>query len=424
VELKEGYNIEFKEEISRTFLKTVCAFANFNNGEIIFGLDDDGNVVGMNYSKEKSLQIENMINDSLTPVPEYKIIIEKIGDAEIIRLAVTKGKDTPYYCNGKAYRRADSATVEVDRFELRRLAMEGINIGYENLKASSQNLNFHVLESRLKEEAGIEKISLDVLKTLNLFNKDGYYNIAGELLSDKNDLEFAGIDVVRFGKDINKILYRETISKISLISQFSRAIEIFEQYYIYEEIIGYERKRRELIPREAFRESLANSIIHRVWDINSFIQIAMYSDRIEINSPGGLPSGLTDDEYLQSNICVLRNPILAGVFSRLNIIEKFGTGIARIRDEYSRSLSKPDFYISKNRIKIVLPVIDMNEMNLSNDEKLIYILFKEELELSRSEIDLKTGFDKTKTIRILNNLIAKNIIRKEGKGIALIYKLA
>ena len=57
----------------------------------------------------------------------------------------------------------------------------------------------------------------------------------------------------------------------------------------------------------------------------------MYEDRIEINSPGGLPEGIPTDEYLYGNISVLRNPIIAGVFYRLDIIEKFGTGITRIK---------------------------------------------------------------------------------------------
>jgi len=423
METKESYNLEYKEEVTRTFLKTVCAFANYNDGEIVFGIDDQGKVVGVKNSKEESLRIENMINDVLIPVPDYRIVIEKAGNSEVIHLSVKKGKDTPYYCNGKVYRRADTATVEVDRFELRRLAMEGINVDYENNKASSQDLSFDILESRLKKEAGIEKISLDILKTLNLFNKDGYYNIAGELLADTNNFEFSGIDIVKFGKDINKIMYRETISKKSLLFQFGRAIEIFEQYYIFEEIKGYDRIKKELIPREAFRESLANAMVHRVWDINSFIQIAMYEDRIEINSPGGLPADISKEEYLLGNISVLRNPTIAGVFNRLNIIEKFGTGIARIKDEYNQSLSKPDFYVSENRIRIILPVIDQDQFALTVDENIIYHLLKEETELLRREIDLKTGFDKSKTLRILNSLVSKNILHKEGSGVAVSYKL-
>ncbi|MBF4695153.1 RNA-binding domain-containing protein [Fusibacter ferrireducens] len=423
METKESYNLEFKVEVSRTFLKTVCAYANYNDGEIIFGIDDNGKLVGIESAKEEALRIENMINDSIVPVPHFEIAVKEIEHKTIILVDVKKGKDTPYYYQGKAFKRGDTSTVAVDRFELRRLAMEGINIDDEERKAASQDLSFRVLESKLKEEANIEKISLDVLKTLNLYNKDGYYNIAGELLSDKNDIAFSGIDIVKFGKDINKILYRETISHKSLLEQFDRAIEIFEQYYLFEEIEGYIRIKKELIPKEAFRESLANAIVHRVWDTNSYIQIAMYENRIEINSPGGLPAGISKEEYLNGNISVLRNPIIAGVFNRLNIIEKYGTGIARINDEYTHSIAKPDFDVSENRIRIILPVTNVDQLDLSKDELFIYGLLKEDLELSRKEIELKTKFEKSKTLRILNSLTDKNIVIKRGSGTAVKYRL-
>lgn len=423
METKEKYNLEFKVEVTKTFLKTVSAYANYNDGVIIFGVDDDGDLIGLDSAKEESLRIENMINDSIVPVPNFEIEVKEVEDKTIVLLEVKKGKYTPYYYQGKAYKRADTSTVEVDRFELRRLAMEGLNMDYEERKASSQDLSFTTLEFWLKEKAGIEKINLDILKTLNLFSRDGYYNFAGELLADRNDMAFTGIDIVKFGKDINKILYRETISNKSLLVQFERAVEIFEQYYQYEEIDGYNRRKKELIPKEAFRESLANAIVHRVWDTNSYIQIAMYEDRIEINSPGGLPTGISKEEYLYGNISVLRNPIIAGIFYRLNVIEKFGTGIARINYEYTHSISKPSFDVSENRIRIVLPVTEIDKLDLSKDELLVFGLLREEIELSRGEIDLKTGFEKSKTLRIINNLIDKNIVIKMGGGAAVTYKL-
>ena len=421
---KEDYNLEYKEKVSKTFLKTISAYANYNDGRIVFGVDDNGNVVGLKENpKEEALRIENMINDSLTPVPYFEIKVKEIEGKEIIVLEVKKGKDTPYYYQGKAYKRADTASIEVDRFELRRLALEGINMHYEDKKASSDDLDFNILEVRLIKEAGIERINLDILKTLNLYNKDGYYNVAGELLADQSDIAFSGIDIVKFGKDINKILYRKTISKVSLLTQFDMAVDIFEQYYIFEEIDGYNRITKELIPREAFRESLANAIVHRVWDTNSYIQIAMHEDKIEINSPGGLPPGISKEEYLYGNISVLRNPIIAGVFNRLNIIEKFGTGIARINKEYTQSISKPYFEVSENRIRIILPVTEKSLLDLSEDENVIYELLKENVELSRKKIDMITGFNKSKSIRIINSLIDKNIISKIGSGVTLTYKL-
>lgn len=371
MDTKEDYNIEFKVEVTNTFGKTVSAYANYNDGEIVFGIDDDGEI------------IENIVNDSMSLVP----------------------------------------TLKVDRLELRWLVLEGINIDYEEAKAPSQEISFTILENKLKEKAGIEMINLDILRTLNLYSADGYYTIAGELLADVNNIKFPGIDIVRLGKDINQISHRETVDQRSLLSQYDRVIELFEQYYQYEEIEGYQRVKKELIPKEAFREGLANAIIHRVWDTNSYIRVPMYDERIEISSPGGLPEGISKGEYLYGNVSILRNPIIAGVFYRLDIIEKFGTGITRINTEYKGSLSKPNFHIGENSIQIILPIINVNHSGLSEDEIAICNLLKNEIELSRREFDETFGFDKSKTIRIINSLIEKNIIQKFGYGPGTTYRL-
>ena len=79
-------------------------------------------------------------------------------------------------------------------------------------------------------------------------------------------------------------------------------------------IQGAERKNIEKIPEAAFREAIANALIHRAWDVESQIRILMFDDRIEIISPGGLPAGITEEEYLSGKLSVLRNRNLANVF--------------------------------------------------------------------------------------------------------------
>jgi ATP-dependent DNA helicase RecG len=420
---KEKFNLEWKRQVNDSFLKTVSAYSNYNDGEIIFGVDDSGEIVGLQDAENQCLRIENMINDSIEPVPDFKLDVQQDHANTIVILLVKKGLDTPYYYKGKAYKRSDTSTLEVSRFELRRLAIEGVNLSYEGRRASSGSLSFKVLESELKQIAGIKSIDLDILRTLNLYHKDGYYNIAGELLADENNIGFSGIDIARFGKDVSQILFRETINKKSLITQFRRTMEVFELFYQYEEVEGYSRVRKELIPKEAFREAVANAIVHRVWDVNAYIKISMYDDRIEVNSPGGLPKGLTEEEYMFGNISVLRNPIIAGVFYRLNLIEQFGTGIARINKEYTHNLMKPNYVISENNIMIRLPVSGMDKTVLPEDEMTIYDILKESVELSREDIGAQSDFNKSKTIRVIQRLLDRNIIEKLGKGPAVTYRL-
>ncbi|PGH22057.1 AAA family ATPase [Fusobacterium polymorphum] len=409
--MKESKELELKSTITNTFLKTVSAFSNYNSGKIIFGIDDNGKIIGLENIEELCLDLENKINDNISPKPDFRFI--KDTKKNIITLIVEEGFNKPYLYKGKAYKRNDTSTVEVDRIEFNRLTLLGLNQYYEELKARKQNLKFEVLIKELEEKLSLKNFSKDVLKTLNLYDDKNGYNNAAELLADKNT--FSGTDIAKFGKNIDEILDRNLFANISIISQFQNTLEVFNRYYKYEQILGSERIEKELIPEKAFREVITNALIHRTWDVNSNIKISMYEDKIEVSSPGGLPSGISEKEYLNGQISQLRNPILANIFFRLKYIEMFGTGIRRINESYKNFAVKPNFEIFENSIKITLP-ITKTELFLTTDEKIIMDILEKGNILSSSEILEKVEFKKDKLNRILKNLIQKNYIDVIGNG--------
>lgn len=416
--MRETRTMEFKETITNTFLKTVSAFSNYDGGVILFGVDDEGNSKGLSDVKQSCLDIENKINDSISPQPDYKL--ETQNNDKIIKLTVQSGAQKPYLYRSKAYKRNDTATIEVDTQEFSRLVLEGKNIRFEELPCKDQNLTFQILQRKLKEHIQIETFSQDTLKTLNLYdNANGYNNAAG-LLADQN--HFPGIDMVRFGENISIIQKRVTFENRSILEVYEKAIEIFRDYYQYEEIKGADRKKIEKIPEAAFREAIANGLIHRIWDVESQIRVLMFEDRIEVVSPGGLPADITKDEYLSGKLSVLRNRNLANVFYRLGFVEIFGTGIMRIRQLYEKSLRKPEFEVSENAIQIVLPVWESN-LDLTEDEKMIYgILSKNRLK-SMGEIAPYVSFGRSKTTKLLKEMEEKGIITVEGKGRSTKYSI-
>lgn len=144
---------------------------------------------------------------------------------------------------------------------------------------------------------------------------------------------------------------------------YDKTLDVFRDYYRYEVIQGAERKNVERIPEAAFREAIANALIHKVWDVESQIRVLMFDDRIEIISPGGLPSGITEEEYLSGK----------------------------------------------------LPVFEEN-MNLTEDERTVYKILSRTVLKSISEIAPYVSFGKSKTIQILKDLIQKGIVTDEGKG--------
>ena len=409
--MRKTRTTQFEEKITNAFLKTVSAFSNYDGGEIYFGIDDNGNVKGLPDVKQACLDIENKINDNIAPQPDYTLELQNNG--KTIKLTVKSGTKKPYLYKSKAYRRNDTATIEVDVLELSRLILEGKNIRFEELQCADQELTFDVLEKKLKECIQIEFFNQDTLKTLNLYNSSIGYNNAAGILADKN--HFPGIDMVKFGENISVILKRATFDNISILAVYEKALEVFKDYYQYEEIQGADRKKVEKIPEAAFREATANALIHRVWDVESQIKVSMFDDRIEIISPGGLPSGITEDEYLSGKLSVLRNRNLANVFYRLGFVEIFGTGITRIKQLYKDGSKQPDFEVSENMIKIVLPIFEKS-LNLTEEERKIYEILSKTMLKSISEIVPYVEFGKSKTTQLLKEMSKKDIVKIEGRG--------
>ena len=168
--MKETNILEFKEEISKSFLKTVSAFSNYNGGTILFGIDDDGKIKGIENPNNRCLDIENRINDNIFPQPNYRLEVDDFN--KTISLIVNPGENKPYLYNSKAFKRNDTSTIEVDSFELTRLILEGKKINYEDLPTSNIRLDFKYLEQKLKEAISINTFNKDTLKTLNLFNNN------------------------------------------------------------------------------------------------------------------------------------------------------------------------------------------------------------------------------------------------------------
>lgn len=414
---RETSNLEYKAEITKSFLKTVSAFSNYGTGKIIFGVTDDKVVVGIDDVEQKCLDIENTINDNIIPMPDYHLTI---NDDNTIELIVNEGLYKPYLYKNKAYKRSDTSSVEVDRLEFNRLVLEGTNQSFEEQMSSKQDLLFNVLEETLINELKIEKLSTDILKTLELMTPKGKFNNAAALLADNN--QFSGIDIIKFGSTISEIRDRKTLENVSILTQFKEALNTFFQYYQYEKIDGVIREKIDLIPEKAFREALANSLVHRLWDVKSNVKISMFDDRIEITSPGSLLPDISVEEYLSGQISIFRNPIIGNIFFRLNYIEKFGTGIKRINEAYNESFKKPKYQVFENSILVVLPVINTYS-NFTKEERAVVQCLSRNHFLTRYQLDTMIGFNKNKTVRILNNLLEQDVIEKIGKGKDTKYKM-
>ena len=421
---KECAALELKKQESKSFLKTVSAFANFLDGKIVFGVNNDGRIIGIKEPEKFRLHIENIINDCIDPRPKFGLKTIEIEGISLVELAIKKGSHTPYTYNGAAYKRSDTSSVPVDAYELQRLSLEGINISYDQLPSTEKNLSFEVLKTMLKEKIGLQQFSKDTLRTLGLIDQEKF-NRAAQLIADDNEIIQSITSVIRFGNKASVFLERKEVAKKSLLIQYQEALKMFNKWYPeFDQIIGFERIKRQQIPHEAFREGVANALVHRRFDLNASVQIAMYEDRIEITSPGGLPQGISKTTYLYGQVSLLRNMTIAEVFYRLRLIEKFGTGILRIRESYEDYFPKPEFDIAEDYIRVVLPVVDYEQELEEKDIKTsIMVALSKRSPLSRLQLEQITGFKRSWLHQQLKKMVEEGSLEVVGGGPQTKYQI-
>lgn len=430
----ESKYVEYKRVYTKTLLKTVSAFANYHDGTIIIGIDDHGEIIGIDRPEEVRLNIEHAIHDNLEPAPFYEMETVLFQDKQLVVLKVFKGDNTPYTCSQKAYRRMDTSTVQVDRRAYEALILEGRNLSYEELPSENEGLFFELLEKRLKQNFSIRQLTDDLLATLGL-RVSGKYNHAAALLSDGNPVHSAGIQLVAYADDtVREIKDRQILEGISVIEQFDRCMEFYRKHINIRELIdGPYRRTIEEVPLIAYREAIANMIVHRDYMLASYGRVEIFRDRIEIMSPGGLPAGLSEQEFVEGRITIARNQILTDIFLRLKIIEKLATGVRRIRENYREYRNKPAFHAMENSVLIILPKVKPDDRtirsemgdrldHLMDNERVIYDIVSSSGPISRRNIEEGVKLKKSQTAGLIKGLRDRGLIVQIGNGRAVQYK--
>ena len=223
-EYRESQTVEFKEKYSDTFLKSVSAFANFHDGEILFGVRDNGDLIGIENPDVFSLQIETKINNSIAPWPQFSIEQKKTDGRVIVCVKVRKGSDAPYLYKGVAYQRRHTASIPLDSAGLRSLSLSATPIEYDQQLSSEKKLSFRVLEVELQREIGLTKLTRDSLRSLGLLHENDY-TIAGELFADENHNLKPATNIVRFGASISIFLERRDVSARSILTQYAASLD-------------------------------------------------------------------------------------------------------------------------------------------------------------------------------------------------------
>ena len=311
----ENEKIEFKENAkTNAYIKTAVAFANGNGGKIVFGVKDNGEIVGVENEFEVMDGIINAISDSCYPMIVPDISLHTLENKTVILVEIEGGKKKPYYLKSKGmqkgtYIRSGATTriIEED-YILKELVLEGENKYFDQQICYGESVNDEEierfcewLEELARENSGsdakIKKVTKNTLlgwKVLEEKNGEIFPTNAYILLSGKENWEVSRkIQCGVFKGETRSIFVDKKEFEGSIIIQLEKAYQyVLEKINLGSDIVGIYRVDKYEIPPKSIRELIANAVIHRSYLEPNDIQVALYDNRLEITSPGMLLSGI------------------------------------------------------------------------------------------------------------------------------------
>ena len=419
--LLEGANVELKSVIVEDMKKEIVAFANSEGGTLYIGINDQGEVIGVEDADGVMLQASNMIRDSIKPDATMFVNYahEQIEQKDIIKITVQKGTDSPYYIAKKGLRpegvyvRQGASSVPASDHAIRRMIKETDGDTFEVMRSLNQDLTFRAATDEFKARDIL--FGESQLITLGILTAEKLYTNLGLLLSDQC---VHTIKAASFEGTTKSVFKDRREFNGSLLQQMNDAYNFIEVYNkTRAEFLKLRRIDRRDYPEAAVREALLNSLVHREYAFSGSTLINIFEDRIEFVSLGGLVNGLTANDIL-FGISQCRNEKLAAVFYRLKLIEAYGTGIQKIMDSYKDCIVKPKIDLSDNAFKIVLPnqnmVIPTQDVN-DNERVILDLVFRKNV-ISRKDVEEVLAISQSMAGRIIKQLVDKAVLVSVGSG--------
>ncbi len=385
----ENSGVEFKRDLPQThdLAKELVAFSNLEGGMVLLGVDDDGTIVGLTHDGLEEW-VMNVCRDKIRPpiIPYFEVVRDLRPGVDVAVVRVPRGLHTHcrWHRNGHTYYiRVGTQSREAAPEELARLFQQrgAVRADVRPISGSTvddldrRRLRDYFARVRQQDipDNGDEAGWRTLLVNTQIMVEESA-SLSGLLLFGTVPNRFlpqAGIDAAAFpgpekdyasrerkalrGPMVPLMDTQEEIIEAGLVEQ---AVEFVKRNTSATARLegGARRVERTLYPDEAIREAAVNALIHRDYLLAyTDIELALYSDRLEIVSPGKLPNGVTP-ERMRTGIRVMRNPLLQEVMGHYGYLEHMGMGVPRkiVRTMKQHNGTDPDLFVDGERFIVRL----------------------------------------------------------------------
>ncbi|MDR2571130.1 MAG: putative DNA binding domain-containing protein [Oscillospiraceae bacterium] len=352
----ESDRVECKRELSDKFERAVVAFLNSKEGGLIYiGVEDNGEVIGINNADAVQLAVVDRIKNNILPTTLglFDVVTEIFSSEQVLKIVVSSGGEKPYYLRDfgmspkGCYVRVGASSQPMTTQLIDRMYARRNKLTLVNMPSPNQHLSFHQL--RYYYESNGLTLGDQFARTLNLVDEDGRYNYAAYLLADENGVS---IKVAKYaGTDKTDLVENEEYGYCCLLKATDRILEkLLVENKTFAKIESIKRIEKKMIDPTALRETVINAIIHNDYSSEVPPVVELYSNRLTVSSHGGLPDDLSEDEFFEC-ISRPRNRVLMRVFKDAGMVEQLGSGMGKILKAYDRSI----FRISDNFMIVTFP---------------------------------------------------------------------
>ena len=375
---KESGTVEFKQSLNDSVILSLVAFSNAVGGSVYIGIYDDGKATGITLGAETVPRFVNEIKQKTVPsvIPNVEIISLK-NDRDIVVLTVIEYPLKPVSFLGSYYKRINAANHKLTSDEIANIYLQSLNSSWDMFPDPTHDLNdidhdkvLNCINLMKNKGMTINESTLTFLSKYNLI-REGKPTFAATLMFCNRITDVTTIELGRFKTNITIIDTART--KSDIISQVDEVMNYVKSHINCELVFTGTPQHTEKwqYPLEAIREIVLNMIVHRDYRSTSDSIIKIFDDKIEFFNPGRLPDNITIDDLLNNTyISNPRNKKIADVFKDFGWIEKYGSGIGRIIQQFlDLNLPIPTFSNIADGF-LVTVFCEINKTTVEENEKI------------------------------------------------------
>ena len=348
--------IEYKRELTKDvdgLEREVVSFLNTYGGELLFGVNNDGTVYGVEDVDAVQTKIAQRLDSNIQPscLGLFDIHVERRENKHIVKVVVSAGSERPYYLTKYGmtpkgcYYRVGASCRQMTEGMIRELYSKRVPRTIAKIESPDQDLTFQVLEIYYRNHGLI--LTDQFAKNLDFLTPDGKYNFVAYLFSDNNHLTFK---VAKYaGTDKCDLIESSEYGFGCLLQTADRIIDrLHVENRTWTKITSKYRLERHMFEPVPVREAVINMLVHNQYIHGYTPVVELFSDRLELTSHGGLPDGLSEDMFFKG-VSRPRNREIMRIFHDVDMVEQLGSGMNRILQYYDKGI----FEIYEDTIKVV-----------------------------------------------------------------------